>query len=170
MFKYKTQQNLYNFSHILEIVVGFLAIIPIMLSIMSLAVSIPTTIYFESGALLLFLQHTIEIIIGIEFIKLIFVHTLDATIEVIIMAIVRKLIVEHGSSFDTLALVFAICMLFCVRKFLFIEKLDRMDNKTSVDEKHSSEKAIIEELDIITTTTTTSTDTSSTEEHDVSVE
>lgn len=144
MFKYKTQHKLYNFSHILEIVVGFLAIIPIMLSIVSLAVSIPTGIYFESGALLLFLQHTIEIIIGIEFIKLIFVHTLDSTIEVIIMAIVRQLIIEHASSFDTLALVFAICLLFVVRKFLFVEKLDRIKTNTIIDDK--CEKATIEEI------------------------
>lgn len=142
MFKYKTQRTLYNFSHILEIVVGFLAIIPIILSIISLAVSIPTSVFFESGALLVYLQHTIEIIIGIEFIKLIFVHTLDATIEVIIMAIVRQLIIGHASSFDTLALVFAICMLFCVRKFLFVKKLDHIIDHGSDD------KAVIEEIEL----------------------
>lgn len=142
MFKYKTQRTLYNFSHILEIVVGFLAIIPIILSIISLAVSIPTSVFFESGALLVYLQHTIEIIIGIEFIKLIFVHTLDATIEVIIMAIVRQLIIGHASSFDTLALVFAICMLFCVRKFLFVKKLDHINSHDSDD------KAVIEEIEL----------------------
>lgn len=130
MFKYKTQHSLYNFSQILEISVGFLAIIPIILSIISLAVSIPTIIFFESGELLIFLQHTIEIIIGIEFIKLIFVHTLDSTIEVIIMAIVRQIIVEHASSTDTLALVLAICLLFIVRKYLFVSKLDRINSDT----------------------------------------
>lgn len=150
MFKYKTQHTLYNFSHILEIVVGFLAIIPIMLSIISLAINIPTGIYFESGTLLVFLQHTIEIIIGIEFIKLIFVHTLDATIEVIIMTIVRQIIIEHASSIDTLALVSAICLLFCVRKFLFVEKLDRIEPENHVDSKDKAkvktEKAIIKEI------------------------
>lgn len=134
MFKYKTQHKLYNFSHILEIVVGFLAIIPIILSIISLAVSIPTAIYFESGTLLIFLQHTIEIIIGIEFIKLIFVHTLDATIEVIIMAIVRQIIIEHTSALDTLALVVAICLLFLVRKYLFVSRLDKIKPTDDVDD------------------------------------
>lgn len=142
MFKYKTQHRLYNFSHILEIVVGSLAIIPIMLSILSLAISIPTSVSFESGTLLVFLQHTIEIIIGIEFIKLIFVHTLDATIEVIIMTIVRQIIIEHASSLDTLALVLAISILFLVRKYLFVSKLDRVNEEIS----NTTEPAIIKEI------------------------
>lgn len=137
MFKYKTQHTLYNFSHILEIIVGSLAIVPIILSIISLAVSIPTSVSFESGDLLVFLQHTIEIIIGIEFIKLIFVHTLDATIEVIIMTIVRQIIIEHASSLDTLALVLAISLLFLVRKYLFVSQLDRIQDDNCVDEKSS---------------------------------
>lgn len=126
MLQFKFQKNLYKVSHILEIMVGILATFPIIVTIIAMVSRVFSIDYFQDGMLLEFIQQTIEIIIGIEFVKLIFVHTMDSTIEVIIMAIMRQIIVEHTSAVDTLFLVIAICFLFLVRKFLFIPELDKI--------------------------------------------
>lgn len=126
MLQFKFQKKLFKVSHTLEIAVGIIATIPIFIAIAGMIVRIFTINYFEDGVLLLFIQRTIEIIIGIEFIKLIFVHTIDSTIEVIIMAVMRQIIMVH-TAMDTLILSIAICLLFMVRKFLFIRELDKID-------------------------------------------
>ncbi len=136
MFQFQLQKKLYKISHILEIAVGLLATVPVFVGIISMIVKIPNVDYFQDGMLLEFIQQTIEIIIGIEFVKLIFVHTMDSTIEVIIMAIMRQIIVEHPSSLDTLALVVAICLLFMVRKFLFVRELDKVKFDEHPKSKH----------------------------------
>lgn len=139
MFQFQLQKKLYKISHILEIAVGLLATVPIFIAIVGMIAKILSVNYFQDGMLLEFIQQTIEIIIGIEFVKLIFVHTMDSTIEVMIMAIMRQIIVEHPSSLDTLALVTAICLLFLVRKFLFVRELDKLKFDEKPQSKHTAE-------------------------------
>lgn len=150
MVQFRLQRVFYRISQLLEIMVGLLATFPIVLAIFGMVSKIFTFNYFEDGLLLAFIQQTIEIIIGIEFVKLIFIHTMDSTIEVIIMAIMRQIIVEHPSSLDTLALVTAICLLFLVRKFLFVRELDKIkfqnspffQKEISQDKKETEEKVL----------------------------
>lgn len=111
----------------METTVGVVVMIPIILSTIGLLFQISETNFFEAGQLFIILEHTIEVIIGIEFIKLIFVHTMDTTIELIIMAVVRQIIIEHSSYVATLTLIVAILLLFVVRKLLFVPKLDKID-------------------------------------------
>ncbi|MFI3254037.1 MAG: hypothetical protein R3Y63_06820 [Eubacteriales bacterium] len=142
MPQFKFQKQLYQISHVLEIAVGLLATFPIILAILGMVSKIFTINYFEEGMLLEFIQKTIEIIIGIEFVKLIFIHTMDSTIEVLIMAIMRQIIVEHSSAWDTLALVSAICLLFLVRKFLFVRELDKMTFDKTDHTRHEGKHLI----------------------------
>lgn len=65
-----------------------------------------------------FLAHIFELIIGIEFVKMLAKHTPSSTVDVILYAIARKLIVNHDSMLDSLIGVLAIAILFGVRKYL----------------------------------------------------
>ncbi len=108
----------------LECVVGTLIAIAICFSLVGIIMDIPSGSLLSDGSLLLFLQQLIGIVIGIEFLRLMFLHTLDATVELIIIAIVRQLLVEHVSPFEVLILVLSLAILFVIRKFLFIKKID----------------------------------------------
>jgi uncharacterized membrane protein (DUF373 family) len=79
---------------------------------------------FETEVFTVFLGHALNLVIGVEFIKMLCKHTPGAAIEVLVYAIARKLIVEHASSVDTLIGIAAIGGLFAVRKFLFIHAFD----------------------------------------------
>lgn len=66
-----------------------------------------------------FLADALQIIIGIEFIKMLAKHTPGSAIEVLLFAIARKkIIIEHNTMVDTLLGVVAISILFATRKFL----------------------------------------------------
>ncbi|MCT4545275.1 MAG: hypothetical protein N4A63_17215 [Vallitalea sp.] len=64
-----------------------------------------------------FLSHALQLIIGIEFIKMLVKHTPSSAIEVLLFAIARKMIIEENTMFDILLGVISIAILFIVRKY-----------------------------------------------------
>jgi uncharacterized membrane protein (DUF373 family) len=77
---------------------------------------------FCNGATLLstedFLNHALQLIIGVEFIKMLAKHTPGSAVDVLLFAVARKLVTNHGSMLDVLIGVLAIAILFAVRKYL----------------------------------------------------
>lgn len=66
-----------------------------------------------------FLSTAFELIIGIEFVKMLAKHTPSSAVEVLLYAIARQLInSSHGDMLDALIGVIAIAILFAVRKYL----------------------------------------------------
>lgn len=59
----------------------------------------------------------LQLIIGVEFVKMICKHTVGSTIDVLLFAIARKLVVSHGSSIDLLLGIIAIAILFIVKRY-----------------------------------------------------
>ena len=73
------------------------------------------------------------IIIGIELIKMITSHSLDAVVDVMLLAIARQMIVEHTSPLENMMTVVSVGVLFVIRKYLYISKLDRRSGRDSGD-------------------------------------
>lgn len=65
------------------------------------------------------------IIIGIELIKMITSYTIDSVVDVMLLAIARQMIVEHTSPIENLLAVLSVGVLFVIRKYLYISRLDR---------------------------------------------
>lgn len=59
----------------------------------------------------------LQLIIGVEFVKMICKHTVGSTIDVLLFAIARKLVVSHGSAIDLLLGIVAIGILFVVKHY-----------------------------------------------------
>ena len=60
-----------------------------------------------------------NLVICIEFVKMLCKHTPDTLVEVMMFAIARQMIVEHTSPQQNLLVVLAIAILFAIKKFLF---------------------------------------------------
>jgi uncharacterized membrane protein (DUF373 family) len=65
-----------------------------------------------------------NIVIGIEFLKMLTKHNLSSVVEVLMFAIARKLLIDHPNIKEYLIGVIAITVLLVARKFLFIQGLD----------------------------------------------
>ena len=74
------------------------------------------------------------IIIGIELIKMITSYTIDSVVDVMLLAIARQMIVEHTSPIENLIAVLSIGILFVIRKYLYISRLDRRRKKEIEDD------------------------------------
>ena len=81
------------------------------------------------------------IIIGIELIKMITSYTIDSVVDVMLLAIARQMIVEHTSPQENLLAVLSVGVLFVIRKFLYISRLDKrreLERKRKEDKQKGS--------------------------------
>lgn len=65
-----------------------------------------------------FFVSTMNIVVGLEFVKMLILHTPRAVTDVLLFAIARQLVVSHSSSMDTLLGVAAVALIFIIKKFL----------------------------------------------------
>lgn len=61
-----------------------------------------------------------NLIIGVEMIRMLYLHTPMTVFEVLLFAIARQVIIDHSSPVNSLIGVVAIAILFATRKFLFV--------------------------------------------------
>ena len=90
--------------------------------------------YFESVDT--YLQNILTIVVGLEFVRMLINLTPANTIEVLIVAIARQVIVAHGNSLSNIACVLCIGGLFAIRKFL-ISKNELKVELSEVNEEQS---------------------------------
>lgn len=81
-----------------------------------------------------YLKNMLTILVGLEFVRMLINLTAANTIEVLIVAIARTVIVDHHNALSTVACVLCIAGLFAIRKFL----LSKNDVKKEL-ENHSEE-------------------------------
>ena len=122
--------RIYRVAQLLEIVVSLLVILAIALSLYSTALSLlgmardPA----DPDNLQQFLSVAFNVVIGIEFLKMLCRHNLGTVVEVLLFATARQMVVEHTTPQENILMVAAIAILFVIRKYLFIPELD---DKTS---------------------------------------
>lgn len=138
--RYNIQKTLYEVSFFLEFV---LAIMVIALVVMEIISTGGAMIYYFSRISTevdysILLKRAMDIIIGVEFIKMLCRHNMDSVIEVLMFTMARHLIVLETTMLDGLICIIAVSLLFVVRKYLFVSKIDRMPVFEHEEEKAES--------------------------------
>ena len=121
--KRKLRKNVARISSYIEICISVLILIGILVAMINLGieliglskealiapeVTIPIEDYLAAG---------LQLIIGVEFVKMISKHTVGSTIDVLLFAIARKLVVSHGSAIDELLSIIGIAILFIIKYY-----------------------------------------------------
>jgi uncharacterized membrane protein (DUF373 family) len=125
----KFKKQLFQCTRSLEIIISIVIVIAIGISMLTLLDGLKV-LYLDplkKDAFQTFLGIAFNILIGIEFLKMIFKSNLSTVVEVLLFAIARQLIVEHTTVYENLIGVISIAILFVVRKFLFIPELDNIE-------------------------------------------
>ncbi len=125
----RIQGNILKWANIIEILIAIL--LSVLIGILSIFLIIEFKNLLMSGQALPnfndFLAMALNLVVGVEFIKMLCRHTPETVIEVLLFAIARQLIVSHGSTFENLAGIISIAILFAIRKYLFChEKGDKI--------------------------------------------
>lgn len=124
--KYKIQKKLYQYTVYFEIFIGFIIVAAIMISMYNLFFGLRELFLdpMKEDSLQQFLGIAFNIIIGLEFLKMLCNSNLGTVVEVLLFAIARQMIVEHTTALENLIGVVSIALLFLIRKYFFISKLD----------------------------------------------
>ncbi len=119
--------KIFKITKVLEIIISIFIFIAILISMVSLIDGLKILMLnkLDKNAFQNFLSIAFNIIIGIEFLKMLFKYNVNTVIEVLLFAIARQLIVEHPTVYENFLGVASIAVLFVVRKFLFIPELDK---------------------------------------------
>ena len=108
-------------SSLLEILLSGLVLIGLLLSAVPLIRWMPGLLIDGNEVeIRTFLERSLDIVIGIEFIKMLAKHSPGSALEVLLYAIARHMIVGHESAVENFISVASIALIFFVRKFLFV--------------------------------------------------
>ena len=108
------RDQLAELAGLLEVGISLLAVVPLIKMLPGLLVDT------NEVEISLFLQRALDIVIGIEFIKMLAKHSPGSALEVLLYAIARHMIVGHESAVENFISVASIALIFFVRKFLFV--------------------------------------------------
>ena len=109
--KHILRDQVAEFASLLEVIISVLVLIGLVIS--SIPVAKEMLSLWQSGstdAFQTFLGHAFNLVIGIEFIKMLAKHSPGSALEVLLYAIARNMILGHGSA----------GLIFVIRKFLFV--------------------------------------------------
>ena len=106
---------------LLETLLSGIVLVALLISIVPLVQRIPGLFVDGNGVEVYdFLTRALDIVIGIEFIKMLAKHSPGSALEVLLYAIARHMIVGHESAVENFISVASIALIFFVRKFLFV--------------------------------------------------
>ena len=106
---------------LLEVFLSGIVLIGLLLSIVPLLQWMPGLIVDGNDVEVhVFLERALDIVIGIEFIKMLAKHSPGSVLEVLLYAIARHMIVGHEDALQNLVSVIAIAMIFIIRRYFFV--------------------------------------------------
>lgn len=139
----KVSSKLLYAVNVVEIAIGICLLIACIICSLGLVIGTDLSALFSDSQ---YFQDRINqvyfVIIGVELIKMIINHTLDSVVDVLMLAIARQMIIQHTSPMENLLAVIAVAILFIVRKYLYISKLDK--NPANTKESSESESKLSE--------------------------
>jgi len=125
----------YRILHFLEIIIAILTIL-VLVGIVGFEIY---KMFTEDGYFLsanTYLHNILTVVVGLEFVRMLINLTPANTIEVLIVAIARQVIVNHNNPLSNIACVFCIGGLFAIRKFL----ISKSDFKREISEDDEDEQ------------------------------
>lgn len=111
---------IYDSCDFLELVMALIMVVAIVVAVASLWGPFLEFVNgrFESGAFLTFVGYIFNILIGIEFLKMLSHPSADTVLEVLIFLVARHMVIEDTSVIENLLSIVSIGALFAIKKYL----------------------------------------------------
>ena len=132
---HKITAYLEHMMDIFEIGIAIIVAVGFILSVVLLVTDLPLLLSHSAGtaAYRHFLESALDLVIGIEFIKMLIKHTPGSVVEVLLFALSRHMVLEGGNALENLLTVCAIAVIFAIRRFLNIESFDFLAKSSDED-------------------------------------
>ena len=115
----KTETLMHRVLHIMEAVIAILTLF-VIIGMLGYEIyqMVTDAEYFQVDGLNHYLHNVLTIVVGLEFVRMLMDMTPANTLEVLIVAISRHVILSHDDPLSNLACVVCIAGLFAIRRFL----------------------------------------------------
>lgn len=117
----KTETFMHRVLHILEGVIAIMTLI-VLIGMLGLEIYKMFTVEGYFGTADTYLHNILTIVVGLEFVRMLLDMTPANTLEVLIVAISRQVILNHNNPLSNVACVLCIAGLFATRRFLIPKK------------------------------------------------
>lgn len=116
----KVRNTLYHSCNILELLMAFIVLIAIVIASFSLGDAFIDFWHtrFSNDAFLTFVGSIFNILIGIEFLKMLCQPSEDTVLEVLMFLVARHMIIEHTTVYENLITIISIGLIFAIKKYL----------------------------------------------------
>lgn len=118
----KMRNRLYQLSDIVEFVMGIAVIVAVIIAIIGLKGEYITlwNNRGELGSLIVFLEYIFNIVIGIEFLKMLCKPRADIIIEVLLFLVARHMIIGKTTAIEDLLSIISMAILFLIKSFIVV--------------------------------------------------
>ena len=128
-----------KFVHYFELAIALMLMIALIAGLVALALQLYDGIA-NTGADMFgmsdFLGKAFNVIIGVEFLKMLIKQTPGSVVEVLLFSISRQLVVEHATALEYLLSILAIGVLFIIRKYFYVSSFDDSCGKETTTDKN----------------------------------
>lgn len=133
----RIDQVLIRMTFIMEFFISIILAITVLIASIYLLLEIPGLINSKllTSGVHEILSYCFNLIILVEFIRMLIKHSMENVIEVLIFAIARGLIVDHANTISLAVSILALAVLFAIRKYLLLS-----DDFISDEEKYENQK------------------------------
>ncbi len=121
-------------AEVMEILIAVIVLAGFIFSIVPLVREIPSLLTgADKEAFHTFLESAFNLVIGIEFIRMLIKHTPGSALEVLMFALARHMVFDSGSGIELLCGVAAIAGIFAVRKYLYVHSFESKDDECAFE-------------------------------------
>ena len=75
---------------------------------------------WNQGTIHTIVQDSFNLIIALEFIRMLLKHSIGSILEIVLFSVARGLIVDHSTGIETVLIVFALGLVLLIRKYLLL--------------------------------------------------
>lgn len=119
--KQRVQSHVHTCACVLELAFAIILVASVLISGTIFVVQTFTTagFFYQANALTHMAKGIFNLVIAIEFIKMLVRHTPESVIEVLLFATARQIVIGHGTPLESLTGILCVALLFITRKYFF---------------------------------------------------
>lgn len=107
-----------------ELIIALLLMITIFVSIINVCIASGNSMKIGNFELEQCLGTVLTIVVGVEFVKMLVLHSPQSVVEVLLYAVARQVIMSHDSAINNFIGVAAVGLIFVIRKYLYIHEFE----------------------------------------------
>lgn len=121
-------ENLVKVAKALEKMIAIIFMATIAISLVLCVYEAGSTLISGTFKLEIFTETILTLVVGIEFVRMLILHTPQSVIEVLLYAVARQIVISHEHALDNLIGVLAIAVIFVIQKYLMKNKDEKKVN------------------------------------------